>query len=179
MPQEFMSWIITCRENSDSTEAERNAIPKSFMQQTGSSWEDTSDDPDQRLASDVSCFLHQRWLDHYPACYPRRRRLRFRIHKLLFFTSLIFKDMFKLSQPLSATSNIDAIDVVDPTRASKDILCFIYPSTDPPAINDLTLLADFLVLVDKYDTGVARPRLRRSLLEFAGTEPPRVCAIPY
>ncbi|KAF9643877.1 hypothetical protein BDM02DRAFT_3072578, partial [Thelephora ganbajun] len=84
---------------------------------------------------------------------------------------------FKLPQPSSATSTVDIIDMSDPPGALEVILRFIYPSTDPPAINDLTLLAEVLVLADKYDIGVARSQLRRSLSEFATTEPLRVYAI--
>ncbi|KAF9643895.1 hypothetical protein BDM02DRAFT_1281339 [Thelephora ganbajun] len=102
----------------------------------------------------------------------------FRVHKLfLSFASPVFKDMFKLPQPSSATSTVDIIDVTDPPGALEVILRFIYPSTDPPAINDLTLLTEVLVLADKYDIGVARSQLRRSLSEFARTEPLRVYAI--
>ncbi|KAF9644316.1 hypothetical protein BDM02DRAFT_3122098 [Thelephora ganbajun] len=85
--------------------------------------------------------------------------------------------MFQLRQPSSATSNVDTIDVIGPPRALEVILCFIYPSTDPPTINNLTLLSQVLVLADKYDIGVARSRSQTSLVRFARTEPLRVYAI--
>ena len=102
----------------------------------------------------------------------------FRVHKLfLSFASPVFNDMFKLPQPSSETSTVDVIDVADPPRVLELVLRFIYPSTDPPAINDLTLLSEVLVLVNKYDIKVARSRLQSPLLEFAKTEPLRVYAI--
>jgi len=102
----------------------------------------------------------------------------FRVHKLfLSFASPVFKDMFNLPQPSPAASTIDTIDMVDPPRALEVILHFIYPSCDPPAINDLTLLSEVLVLADKYDIRAARSRLRPSFVEFAKTEPLRVYAI--
>ena len=85
----------------------------------------------------------------------------FQVHKLfLSFASPVFKDMFGLPQPPSATSNVHIIDMVD-----------------PPAINDLTLLSEVLALADKYDIRVARSRLRSPLVEFAKIEPLRVYAI--
>ena len=102
----------------------------------------------------------------------------FRVHKLfLSFSSPVFKDMFKLPQPSSAASDVDIVDMVDPPRALEVILRFIYPSADSPTIDDLTLLSEVLVLADKYDIRVARPRLRSSLVDFARTEPLRVYAI--
>jgi hypothetical protein len=102
----------------------------------------------------------------------------FRVHKLfLSFASPVFNDMFKLPQPSSETSTVDVIDVADPPRVLELVLQFIYPSTDPPAINDLTLLSEVLVLVNKYDIKVARSRLQSPLMEFAKTEPLRVYAI--
>ena len=102
----------------------------------------------------------------------------FRVHKLfLSFASPVFKDMFKLPQPSSTASSIDTIDMADPPRALEVILHFIYPSTEPPAINDLILLSEVLVLADKYEIRVAQVRLRPSLVEFAKTEPLRVYAI--
>ncbi|KAF9644733.1 hypothetical protein BDM02DRAFT_3121399 [Thelephora ganbajun] len=102
----------------------------------------------------------------------------FRVHKIfLSFASPVFREMFQLPRSSSATSDIDTIDVVGPSRALEVILRFIYPSTDPPTINDLTLLSQVLVLADKYDIGVARSRLRTLLVGFARTEPLRVYAI--
>ena len=102
----------------------------------------------------------------------------FRVHKLfLSFSSRVFKDMFKLPQPSSTATNVCTIDMADPPRALEVILRFIYPSADPPTINDLTLLSEVIVLTDKYDIKVARQRLRSSLVEFAKTEPLRVYAI--
>ncbi|KAF9644737.1 hypothetical protein BDM02DRAFT_3121402 [Thelephora ganbajun] len=102
----------------------------------------------------------------------------FRVHKIfLSFASPVFREIFQLPQPSSATSSIDTIDVIGPPQALEVILRFIYPSADPPTINDLTLLSQVLVLADKYDIGVARSRLRTSLVRFARTEPLRVYAI--
>ena len=98
----------------------------------------------------------------------------FRLHKLfLSFASLVFKDMFKLSQPSSvAASDIDVVDVIDPPAILELLLRFIYPCP-PPVIDNLALLTEVLVLADKYDVEAARP----SLAEFAKTEPLRVYAI--
>ena len=102
----------------------------------------------------------------------------FQVHKLfLSFASPVFKDMFGLPQPPSATSNVHIIDMVDPPRALDVVLHFIYPSIDPPAINDLTFLSEVLALADKYEIRVARSRLRSPLVEFAKIEPLRVYAI--
>ena len=103
----------------------------------------------------------------------------FRVHKFfLSFSSPIFKDMLKIPQPPSIASNgVDIIEVTDPPRALELILRFIYPSTSPPIIDDLTVLSEALVLADKYDIEVARSRLRLSFMGFAKTEPLRVYAI--
>ncbi|KAF9644746.1 kinase-like protein [Thelephora ganbajun] len=94
------------------------------------------------------------------------------------FASPIFREMFQLRQPSSATSNVNTIsDVIGPSQALEVILCFTYPSTDPPTINDLTLSSEVLVLADKCNIGVARSRLRTSLVRFARTEPLGVYAI--
>ena len=101
----------------------------------------------------------------------------FRVHKIfLSFASPIFKDMFKLPQPSSPTSNVDVIDLTDPPRVLELILRFIYPCP-PPVIDDLTLLSEVLFLADKYDIEAARSRLRPSLMKFAKTEPLRAYAI--
>ena len=101
----------------------------------------------------------------------------FRVHKLfLSFASPVFKDMFKLPQPAPATSTVDIIDLVDSPRAVEYILRFIYPSS-PPAIDDLTLLSEILILADKYDIEAARSRLRPLFIEFAKSEPLRAYAI--
>jgi len=102
----------------------------------------------------------------------------FRVHKLfLSFASPVFKDMFDIPQPSSATSNnIPIIYIVDPPRAVDLILRFIYPSS-PPVVDDLTIISEALSLADKYDIKVARSRLRPSLTEFAKTEPMRIYAI--
>ena len=98
----------------------------------------------------------------------------FQLHKLfLSFASLVFKDMFKLSQPSSvAASDIDVVDVIDPPAILELLLRFIYPCP-PPVIDNLALLTEVLVLADKYDVEAARP----SLAEFAKIEPLRVYAI--
>lgn len=102
----------------------------------------------------------------------------FRVHKLILsLASPVFKDMFQLPQPPSATSAVGIIDTHDPPRALEVILRHIYPSTDSPAIEDLTLLSEVLALADKYDVGVARSQYRPLLAEFAKTEPLRVYAI--
>ena len=102
----------------------------------------------------------------------------FRVHKLfLSYWSPVFRDMFKLPQPSSATSTIDVVDVTDSPRALDAILRFIYPSIDIPVIHDLAFLSEILAVADKYDIGVARSRLRRRLAELAATEPLKVYAI--
>lgn len=102
----------------------------------------------------------------------------FRVHKLfLSFASPVFKDTFSLPQPSSAVSNVETIDVTCPPRALEVILRFVYPSTDSPAINDLTLLSEVLVIADKYEIRAAQSRFRSSLMEFVKTEPLRVYAI--
>ena len=101
----------------------------------------------------------------------------FRVHKIfLSFASPIFKDMFKLPQPSSPTSNVDVVNLTDPPRVLELILRFIYPCP-PPVIDDLTLLSEVLFLADKYDIEAARSRLRPSLMKFAKTEPLRAYAI--
>ena len=102
----------------------------------------------------------------------------FRVHKvLLSLTSPVFKDMFGLPQPPSEPSAIHTIDVADPPRALEIILRFIYPAADTPMVSDLVLLSEVLIVADKYDIAVARPRLRRSFEELAKTEPLKVYAI--
>jgi len=102
----------------------------------------------------------------------------FRVHKLfLSFASPVFKDMFNIPQPSSATSNnIPIIDIVDPPRAVDLILRFIYPSP-PPVVDDLTIISEAFSLADKYDIEVARSRLRPSLMGFSKTESMRAYAI--
>ena len=100
----------------------------------------------------------------------------FRVHKLfLSFASPVFRDMFEVTQPSSPASNI--VNLGDPPQALELILRFIYPSSGPPAINDLTIVSQALSLADKYDIEVARSRLRSSLVDLAATEPLRVYAI--
>ena len=103
----------------------------------------------------------------------------FRVHKsFLSFSSPVFKDMFKIPQPSSASSDgVDVVDVTDPPRALELVLRFIYPSDGSPVIVDLSLLSEVWVIADKYDIEVARSRLRSSLREFATTEPLRTYAI--
>ena len=102
----------------------------------------------------------------------------FRVHKMfLSFASPVFKDMFKLPQPISTTSTVDIVDMNDPPRALDAILRFIYPAADPPTINDITFLSEVLILADKYEIGFARCRLRPLLMEFAKTDPLRTYAI--
>jgi len=103
----------------------------------------------------------------------------FRVHKaFLSFSSPVFKDMFRLPQPSSATSkDIDVIDVTDPPRAWELVLRFVYPSLTSPVIDNLTTLSEALAAADKYDIEVARSRLRTSFKEFAVVEPLRVYAI--
>lgn len=104
----------------------------------------------------------------------------FRIHKLLLsLASPVFKDMFQLAQPSPSTLTVDTIDIADPPRAVEVILRLIYPSSDPPAISDLTLLSEVLGVAEKYNVAVARSRVRRLLVEFAKTEPLRVYGIAY
>ena len=101
----------------------------------------------------------------------------FRVHKIfLSFASPVFKDMFKLPQPSSPSSNVDVVDVADSPQALELILWFIYPCRSP-VIDDLTLLSEVLILADKYDIEAARSRLRPSLVGFAKTEPLRMYAI--
>jgi len=106
-------------------------------------------------------------------------RRDFRVHKLfLSFSSPVFKDMFKIPQPSSAAADgVDVVDVTDPPRALELILRFIYPSASSPAIDDLTLLSEALVLADKYEIEVARSRLRSSFMDFARFDPLRAYAI--
>ena len=102
----------------------------------------------------------------------------FRVHKIfLSFASPVFKDMFKLPQPPSATSTVDIIDMNDPPRALDAILRFIYPAADPPTINDVAFLSEVLILADKYQIDFARSRLRPLLMEFAKADPLRTYAI--
>ena len=102
----------------------------------------------------------------------------FRVHKfLLSFTSPVFKDMFGIPQPPSSTSDISTVDLNDPPRALELILRFIYPSPVLPVINNLAIVSEALSLADKYDIGVARSRLRASLMEFTKSDPLRVYAI--
>lgn len=108
----------------------------------------------------------------------------FRVHKLLLsLTSPVFKDMFQLpkssSSAATSSSIVDIIDMADPPRAVEVILRLIYPSTDSPAVKDLSHLLEVLAIAEKYDIEVARSRFRRSLVEFAETEPLRVYAIAY
>jgi hypothetical protein len=99
----------------------------------------------------------------------------FRVHKaFLSFSSPVFRDMFKLPQPSSATSNV--VDVADPPRALELVLRYIYPSAASPVV-DLSILPEALIIADKYDIGVARLRLRSSLKKFTITEPLRSYAI--
>ena len=102
----------------------------------------------------------------------------FRVHKIfLSFASPVFKGMFDIPQPPSATSsNIPIINIIDPPRAVDLILRFIYPSS-PPVVDDLTIISEAVSLADKYDIEVARPRIRPSLMKFAEAEPMRVYAI--
>ena len=103
----------------------------------------------------------------------------FRVHKLILsLASPVFKDMFKIPQPLSEVAEADIVDLVDPPRAVELILRFIYPFP-PPRIDNLTLLSEVLALTDKYDIEAARSQLRVSLLGFARSEPLRVYAIAY
>ena len=102
----------------------------------------------------------------------------FRVHKMvLSFSSPVFKDMFALPQPASTTSAAETIDMADPPRALDIILRFFYPSTDPPLIDDVAILAEVLTLVDKYEVTIARSRIRPTLMEFADTDPLRTYAI--
>ena len=102
----------------------------------------------------------------------------FRVHKIfLSFASPVFKDMFQIPQPSSATSNnLPIIDIVDQPRAVDLVLRFIYPSS-LPIVDDLTIISEALSFADKYDVEVARSRLRPSLMGFAKTDPMRVYAI--
>jgi hypothetical protein len=103
----------------------------------------------------------------------------FRVHKLILsLASPVFKDMFKIPQPLSGAAEADIVDLVDPPRAVELILRFIYPFP-PPRIDNLTLLSEVLALTDKYDIEAARSQLRISLLGFARSEPLRVYAVAY
>lgn len=102
----------------------------------------------------------------------------FRVHKLfLSFASPVFKDMFMLPQPSSPTPPVDVVEVDDPPQALEATLHFIYPTVDPPAIDDLSLLLEVLILADKYDIKAVRYRLRLPLAELSKTEPLRVYAI--
>jgi len=103
----------------------------------------------------------------------------FRIHKVfLSYSSPVFRDMFSIPQPSLAPSNgVDVVDVTDPPRALELVLRFVYPSVDPPAIENLATLSEALVVADKYDIKVARSRLRPSFKEFATTEPLKAYAI--
>ena len=81
----------------------------------------------------------------------------FRVHKFfLSFASPVFKDMFMLPQPSSPTAPVDVVEVDDPPQALEAILHFIYPTVEPPVIDDLSLLSEVLVLADKYDIKAAR-----------------------
>ena len=103
----------------------------------------------------------------------------FRVHKLILsISSPVFKDMFGISQPSSVASNgVDVVDVTDPPRALEIVLRSIYPSVNPPVVDDLTTLSEALILADKYDIRVARSRLRSAFRQFATTEPLRTYAI--
>ena len=86
--------------------------------------------------------------------------------------------MFAIPQPLTvAPDGVDVVDITDPPRALELILRYMYPSPSSPVIRDLTTLLEALVLADKYDVEVARPRLRSSLREFTATEPLRTYAV--
>lgn len=102
----------------------------------------------------------------------------FRVHRAaLSLTSSIFRDMFGIPQPPSASSDcVDIVDMPDSPQALELILRSIYPSPSP-VITDLTLLSEALILADKYDIEVASPQLHPSLMEFARSEPLRVYAI--
>ena len=101
----------------------------------------------------------------------------FRVHKLfLSFASPVFKDMFKVPQPPSPSSNVDIIDVTDSPRTLELVLRFIYPFA-PPVIKDLTTLSEVLIIADKYDIETVQSRLRPSLAELAKTKPLRAYAI--
>jgi len=104
----------------------------------------------------------------------------FRIHKVfLSYSSPVFRDMFKIPQPSSSapSNGVDVVDVTDPPRALELVLRFVYPSADPPVIENLATLSGALVVADKYDIKVARSRLRSSFKEFAKTEPLRAYAV--
>ena len=91
----------------------------------------------------------------------------FRVHELfLSFASPVFKDVFAIPRPPLPTPDIDIVDLDDPSRALELILRFTYPSHVPPLVNDLTIVAEALNLVNKYNISVARLRLRSSLVEF-------------
>ena len=86
--------------------------------------------------------------------------------------------MLTIPQPSPATlDGIEVVDVTDPPQALGLVLRFVYPSPSLPAIEDLTVLSEALVIADKYDIEVARVRLRSSFAEFAKTEPLRAYAV--
>ena len=100
----------------------------------------------------------------------------FRVHKLfLSFASPVFKDI--LTTPQSSASTVHLILMGDPPRAVELILRFIYPSSTPPVLDNLTIISEALDIAKTYKIEVAQSRLRASLMEFVKMEPLRVYAI--
>jgi len=104
----------------------------------------------------------------------------FRVHRLfLSCASPVFKDLLTVPQCTSPPTTVCVFNMDDPPRAIELILRFIYPSSFPPVLDDLTTVSEALIIANTYKIEVARSRLRSSLVRLAETEPLRVYAVAY